>query len=215
MREHGDLLVEIIENGPFAEICYVAMDRHSREAVLIDPGSEAERIRARIEEIQARVIAIANTHAHIDHVGAVAPLRESLDVPFMLHPADTPWLDQLPAQAAMFGLPSVTVPPVDRPLEPGSELEIGSLRARILHTPGHTAGGCCFFFESQSVVFVGDTLFQQSIGRSDLPGGDHETLIRSIESELLVLDDGVVAYCGHGPPTTIGSERRYNPFLAS
>lgn len=214
MEEHGDLLVEIIENGPFAENCYIAMDRTSRDALLIDPGSEAERIHSRIEEIQAQVVGIANTHAHIDHVGAVAPLQEKLEVPFMLHRGDSPWLEQLPVQASMFGLPPVKIPSIDQALEAGQELEVGALRARVLHTPGHSEGGCCFYFEAQGVVFAGDTLFRQSIGRTDLPGGDHATLLEAIERELLGLDDAVVVYCGHGPPTLIGTERRQNPFLA-
>ncbi|MBW2732812.1 MAG: MBL fold metallo-hydrolase [Deltaproteobacteria bacterium] len=207
-------MVETIENGPFAENCYIAMDRESHDALLIDPGSEPKRIGARIEEIQAHVVAIANTHGHIDHVGAVAPLQEKLGVPFLLHPAERPWIDQLPVQASMFGLGSVQIPTIDAPLKAGQELEVGGLKAQVLFTPGHSAGGCCFYFEAQGVVFVGDTLFQRSIGRTDLPGGDHGVLLEAITKNLLSLDDSVVAFCGHGPSTLIGAEREHNPFLA-
>jgi hydroxyacylglutathione hydrolase len=212
MSKHGDLMVTTIVNGPFVENCFVA-SAPSKEAFLIDPGDEPDRIQQQIEELGLKVTAIVNTHGHIDHIGAVAALKASLGVPFYLHVGDHRWVENLPAQAAMFGLPPRDVPEVDHELIDGQVMQLGELSCRILHTPGHSAGGCCLYFERERVVFVGDTLFQGSVGRTDLPGGNHPTLISSIREKLLGLGDEVVAYSGHGPPTTIGEEREMNPFL--
>ena len=143
----------------------------------------------------------------------MAPLQRRLGALFYLHPEEAVWLEHLPSQARMFGLGAPEVPKVDRELVPGSELEVGRLRAQVLFTPGHSAGGCCLYFASAKVAFVGDTLFAGSIGRTDLPGGSLPRLLASIRQELLSLDDDVVAYSGHGPATTIGEERSQNPFL--
>jgi hydroxyacylglutathione hydrolase len=210
---HGALLCETITNGPFMENCFIAADAEQGKAILIDPGDEEERIVETVRRLKLEVQAIVCTHAHIDHVGAVAPLQRRLGAPFYLHPADAAWLEHLPSQARMFGLPGPEVPRVDHELEPGSEIAVGRLRAQVRFTPGHSAGGCCLYFAEPKVVFVGDTLFAGSIGRTDLPGGSLPQLLASIRAELLVLDDDVVAYSGHGPATTIGEERRDNPFL--
>lgn len=213
MNEHGELLVEIIPNGPFVENCYLLVERATRRALLIDPGDEEQRILARIRELNLDVLEIVNTHAHIDHAGGVAPLKRLLGVGFALHPGEREWLERLPLQAAMFGIGDKEVPEVDRELADGQSVQLGELTARVLHTPGHSPGGCCLYFAEQKVVIVGDTLFSGSIGRTDLPGGDMATLLASIRDKLFVLDDDVVVYNGHGPSTTIGAERRTNPFL--
>jgi hydroxyacylglutathione hydrolase len=213
MSQHADLLVETITNGPFAENCYLAADANSREALLIDPGDEEQRILERVRELDLVVRQIVCTHGHIDHAGAVAPLKRMLGVPFAIHPDEMPLLRALPMQAAAFGLPSKECPEVDQELADGQCLQLGQLTARVLLTPGHSPGGCCLHFESEQVVIVGDTLFAGSIGRTDLPGGETETLLQSIRQRLLALDDANVVYSGHGPPTTIGAERRDNPFL--
>jgi glyoxylase-like metal-dependent hydrolase (beta-lactamase superfamily II) len=213
MPRHGDLLVEVVTNGPFAENCFVVADAGSRKGVVIDPGDEEERILEVVRGQKIEVQEIVCTHAHIDHAGAVAPLKRLLGVPFAIHPAEKGWLSHLPSQAGMFGLPDRDVPEVDRDLVPGETFAVGNLRAEILFTPGHTAGGCCLYFAEQKVVFVGDTLFAGSIGRTDLPGGSLPAILESIRDRLLVLPDEVMAYSGHGPATTIGAERRSNPFL--
>jgi glyoxylase-like metal-dependent hydrolase (beta-lactamase superfamily II) len=213
MTLHAGLLVETLTNGPFAENCFLVADAETRRGVVIDPGDEEQRILQRVRQLELSIEAIVNTHAHVDHVGAVAPLKRLLGVPFALHPGDNPVLASLPMVAPMFGLPPKEVPEVERELADGDEIEVGRLRATVRATPGHSPGGCCFYFAEQKTIFVGDTLFAGSIGRTDLPGGDHLTLLRSIHDQLLSLDDDVVAYCGHGPSTTIGRERATNPFL--
>ena len=153
------------------------------------------------------------THAHIDHACGVAELKRLLGAPFALHPEDRPVLEHMPLSATMFGLPAVEVPEIDRELQAGESFTVGNLSAEVIFTPGHSGGGCCFYFSEQQVIFVGDTLFAGSVGRTDLPGGDTETLLTSIREQLLTLDDEVTVYSGHGPATTIGVERLSNPFL--
>lgn len=207
------MIVETLTNGPFGENCFLVGDDETKKAILIDPGDEEGRIHARVEALGLDVQEIVNTHAHVDHAGAVSPLKRMLSVPFAIHPDERELLSHLPRTAAMFGLPTKEVPEVDRDLSAGEELTLGSLTARVLLTPGHSAGGCCFFFADQKVVFVGDTLFAGSVGRTDLPGGSSKTLITSIQEQLLTLDGDVRVFCGHGPDTTIEAERRHNPFL--
>jgi glyoxylase-like metal-dependent hydrolase (beta-lactamase superfamily II) len=212
-EEHGGLVVETITNGPFMENCFLAGDAGTRKAIVIDPGDEETLILERIRALELDVELIVNTHAHVDHAGAVAPLKRLLGVPFAIHADEKQWLAHMPQAARMFGLPDKEVPEVDRDLVAGESLQVGGLTAEILFTPGHSAGGCCLLFAAQKVVFVGDTLFAGSIGRTDLPGGSMDTLLASIRDQLLVLDDDVLAYSGHGPVTSIGAERRSNPFL--
>ncbi len=213
MRNHDGLLVQMITNGPFMENCYLAADAETKKGILIDPGDEEELIREQIAENDIEVTEIVCTHGHIDHAGAVTPLKKALGVPFAIHPGEQQYLDMLPQSAMMFGLPPKTTPTVDRRLEAGEEFAVGNLTAKVLFTPGHTLGGVCIYFEAQKILFVGDTLFAGSIGRTDLPGGDMPTLLRSIQNELFTLDEEVIAYSGHGPPTVIGEEKRTNPFL--
>ena len=213
MTQHGKLIVETLTNGPFQENCFVASDADTRKAILIDPGDEEEMILSRVRELDLEVTEIVCTHTHIDHAGAVAPLKRMLGVNFAVHAGEIPGLGHMPQAAAMFGLPTKEIPEVERQLEPGGEVAVGDLVARVLFTPGHSAGGICLLFSEQKVVFVGDTLFCGSVGRTDLPGGSGKTLIASITEQLLTLDDDVVAYSGHGPETTIGAERRNNAFL--
>jgi len=207
------LLVEMVTNGPFMENCFIVADEATRQGILIDPGDEEQRILDRVRELKLQISEIVATHGHVDHAGAVAPLKRMLGVPFAIHPDDRQWLERLPQQAAMFGLPGKEAPAVERALAHGDVVRIGGLSAKVLHTPGHSAGGTSLYLESEQVVFVGDTLFAGSIGRTDLPGGSFEVLIESIRQQLLGLGDEVTVHCGHGPPTTIGVERRSNPFL--
>lgn len=213
MQEYDGLQVETITNGPFVENCFLVADAATKKAILIDPGDEPERIEKIIERMGVKVVEIVNTHGHIDHAGAVAPLKRSLNVPFAIHRGDRPWLEHIAASAAAFGLPPKETPDVDRELEHDQTLQVGDVTGRVLHTPGHSEGGCCLYFPDQKIVFVGDTLFAGSIGRTDLPGGSMPTLIASIRTQLLSLPDDVIAFSGHGPETSIGTERRSNPFL--
>jgi glyoxylase-like metal-dependent hydrolase (beta-lactamase superfamily II) len=213
MTVHNGLLVETLVNGALFENCYLVADTSSHQGILIDPGDEAERILTEVRRLNVDVQRIINTHGHVDHAGAVASLKRLLSVPFAIHPEENGWLARLPQQAAAFGLPETEAPEVEEALAHGQTITLGNKTATVLHTPGHSAGGCCFYFADSKVVFVGDTLFADSIGRTDLPGGSLENLIISIKTHLLSLSDDVIVYCGHGPTTTIGQERRHNPFL--
>lgn len=207
------LRVETIANGPFVENAFVLWDEETKKAVIVDPGDEPDRIAGCPRVLGLETTEILCTHAHVDHVGAVSELKGRLGVPFALHSAERPVLQSMGAQAAMFGLGRVAPPEVERWLEEGDEIVVGSIKGRVIHTPGHTPGGCCFYFESAKVLMAGDTLFQGSIGRTDLPGGSFEQIIASIKDKLLPLGADVVVHCGHGPQTTLGMEARYNPFV--
>jgi hydroxyacylglutathione hydrolase len=199
--------------GPFAENSYFLVDPASREAIAIDPGDEAARLLDSVRRNKLIVKYILNTHGHLDHVGAVASVRAETGAPFHIHRGDLPFIEALAEQAAMFGLPAPQVPEVDGFLEEGQVFKFGrdEIPVRIIETPGHSPGSVTLC--AGDLLFSGDALFQDSIGRTDLPGGNHETLLRSIRDRLLVFPDAAKVYPGHGPPTTIGRERRHNPFL--
>ena len=201
-----------IPNGAFAENCYLVVDETAGECAIVDPGEEAGLILHKVGETGARPVAIWITHAHIDHVLGLPRVRPETGAPISLHPADRPLYDHVPEQAAAFGLAPVSrLPAPDRVWTPGETVRVGGLTFDVRHTPGHSPGSVSLVGEG--VVFSGDVLFQGSIGRTDLPGGDLETLLGSIERELLVLPDSTIVYSGHGPRTTIGVERGANPFL--
>jgi len=199
--------------GPFAMNAWLAACSETGEAVLIDPGAELPRILALREPGGWRITRLFLTHGHIDHVGAAAEAREVTGAPLTLHADDEPWLARLPQSAEMFGLGEVRVPVLDQTHVDGEVVRVGRLEARVLHTPGHSAGSTCLWFPTEQVVFVGDTLFAGSVGRTDLPGGDFEALERSIKERLFTLGDDVKFLPGHGPGGTIGEERRSNPFV--
>jgi glyoxylase-like metal-dependent hydrolase (beta-lactamase superfamily II) len=207
------LEVETIVNGPFQENCFMVWDDQVGQGIFIDPGDEPSRIARSATFKELEILGIFNTHGHLDHAGGVAELKQQLEIPFAIHPEDAFLLENMPGQARMFGLPPMEVPSIDRELEPGDTIRVGEFEARVLHTPGHTPGGVCFLFESEKMVFVGDTLFAGSIGRTDLPGGSFKQLMESIKTQLMTLDDEFDVLTGHGPPTTIGTERKYNPFV--
>jgi glyoxylase-like metal-dependent hydrolase (beta-lactamase superfamily II) len=159
------------------------------------------------------VVRIFCTHGHIDHVAAGAEARALTGAPLQLHPADEGWLEALPRQAEMFGFDPVSPPTVDHRHADGESFRVGELEARVIHTPGHSAGSCSLLFPSEKVLFTGDTLFAGSVGRTDLPGGDFAALERSIRERLFPLGDDVRFHPGHGPSGTLGDERRANPFV--
>ena len=202
---------ETIMNGPFQENCFLIWNDDTKKGIFIDPGDEPEKLMRSASFLNIEIEGIYNTHAHIDHAGAVAAIKKKLGVPFALHPEDRPLLDRMPQQAQMFGLPPMEVPTVDTELSHGDKLAILDTEITVLHTPGHSPGGVCFLFDD--FVFVGDTLFSGSIGRTDLPGGSYEQILDSIRTHLLVLDDNLKVLTGHGPATTIAMERKFNPFL--
>ena len=210
---HGELLVRTVVNGPFMENCYVVADRASQRALVIDPGLDDQLVLEQVRDMGVEVERIVCTHTHIDHAGNVAPLKRALGAPLSVHADEVPALSVIGQQAMMFGLPKVETPKVDTTLDHGDTVTVGQRSARVLATPGHSAGDICLLFEAEGVVFVGDTLFAGSVGRVDLPGGNGKTLLASIRDQLMTLDDAVVVYSGHGEVTTIGAERQSNPYL--
>ena len=196
--------------GPFQENCYLVVDETTRRAVLIDPGAEGERLLRAVAASGATLEAIWLTHAHIDHVGAIAAVRRVHDVPIYLHPADRPLYDRASVQAAQFGLPFDEPPPPDRDLADGDVLHLADAEFRVLHTPGHAPGHCVF--EGNGVLLGGDLLFAGSIGRTDLPLSDPQAMTESL-GRVAALEPSLIVRPGHGPRTTIGRELETNPFL--
>ena len=205
------MILETLTVGPFQENCYVIGDREA--GAIIDPGDEATRIALAVEQTGLEIGQILVTHAHIDHVGAVAALADEYACPVLMHAEAEPMLRQLPTQAMTMGLRFGKVPDVDRYIEDDELLEVGGLKVSALYTPGHAPGHLAFYVEDDGVVVAGDALFAGSVGRTDLFGGEMAVLLRSINERFLTLPDETRIYPGHGPPTTIGVERAHNPFL--
>jgi hydroxyacylglutathione hydrolase len=206
------MIVQTLALGPAQTNCYLVGAEPAREAVVIDPGWDADAILAAARSADLTIKAILLTHGHFDHIGAVADVKEALGVPLIAHARE---LDLLAAKggADLFGLRIRSVPQPDRLVEHGEQIEFSLLKFEVRYVPGHTTGHVAFVEQAQRAVFVGDVLFAGSIGRTDLPGGDYDTLIASITDQLLTLSDDFKVYPGHGSPTTIGLERRTNPFL--
>lgn len=203
--------VVALPNGTFAENCYLVADPASRAAVMIDPGEESGRFLEALEARRWTLEAIWLTHAHIDHIMGIAAVKAVHDVPILLHPADRSFYDNGPRQAAMFGLHMDPAPPPTGELAEGVPVRIGPFAFDVVHTPGHSPGSVSFL--GHGLALSGDVLFQGSIGRTDLPGGDMDTLLASISRKLYVLPDETRVLSGHGPETTIGVEKRTNPFI--
>ena len=206
------MILEKLTVGPFQENCFIVGDEGT--GVLFDPGDEAARIALAVERTGLEIEKLIITHAHIDHVGAVAALVDEYACPVLMHAEAEPMLRQLPNQALMMGLRFGKIPVVDGYIEDGEIVDVGALAFRALYTPGHAPGHLAFYSEDEGVVISGDALFAGSVGRVDLPGGSMELLMRSINERLLTLPDATVVHPGHGPETTIGEERAHNPFLA-
>ena len=207
--------IETFPVGPLGCNCSLVVDPASKAAIVVDPGGDFDDIQRRLKRLGAKVTAIIHTHTHIDHVGATAPLQAWTGAPAKIHEADRFLYEMLPIQAALIGMELPETCELEGSLVDDLVLSAGALEMQVLHTPGHTPGSCSFVAKlgSEHVAFAGDTLFRRSIGRTDLWGGDPDLILRSIKNKLYSLDDSVQVVTGHGPNTTIGEERRANPFV--
>jgi hydroxyacylglutathione hydrolase len=207
------MILEIFPVGPLRCNCTILGDENSHDAMVIDPGDNIAEILARLQKHSLTVRQIVVTHAHIDHVGGAALLRQATGAPVYLNQNDMALLDMMEMQAGWLGVATPVVRPPDVSAEDGLKLGLPALPAEVLHTPGHTPGSICLLFPEQHLLIAGDTLFAGSIGRTDLPGGDGHLILRSLHNRLLVLPESTRVVPGHGPETTIGQEKQSNPFL--
>jgi hydroxyacylglutathione hydrolase len=198
--------------GPLACNCYIVGDPETRDAIVIDPGGDADALWAIIQKSQLKVSAIVATHAHFDHIIAAEQLRGNTGAPFMLHDGDKMLLPWMQESARLFlGVDLPPPPEVDTSPSEGDRLTAGNFELEVIHTPGHSPGSISLV--SPDAIFAGDTLFQGSIGRTDLPGGDHDELLTAVREKLFPLGDDLPVYPGHGPATTVAEEKKSNPFV--
>ncbi len=208
------MIHEIIPVGfYFQQNCSIVADEDSRDAFLIDPGDEAGVLLAAVDRLGVKVQAILVTHAHLDHVGALAETKEALGVEVYMHSGELGLYEGVSEQAALFGLPPIRKTKIDHGLEEGQVLRLGRYELHALETPGHSPASVSFYIPQAQRVIAGDTLFRRSIGRTDLPGGNLDRLLRSIRTKLLTLPAETEVFPGHGESTTVGEEVRHNPFL--
>lgn len=205
------MIIKTLALGPIMANCFIVGCENTKSAAVIDPGDEVNKILMALADSKLTVKYIINTHGHFDHVGANKRLKDATGAPILIHKSDAGMLAQVSLSAMAFGMSGEDSPPADRTIAEGDKISFGDITLAVLHTPGHSLGGVSL--HSNGVVFVGDSLFAGSIGRTDFPGGNYDTLITSIKTKLFPLGDDVVVYSGHGPATTIGREKRFNPFL--
>jgi glyoxylase-like metal-dependent hydrolase (beta-lactamase superfamily II) len=205
------MIIKKLAVGPIMANCFIVGCNETREAAVIDPGDEADRILLTLAQAKLTVKQIVNTHGHFDHVGANKRLKAATAAPILIHALDAPMLSMLSRSAAAWGMSAEDSPSPDRTIDEGDVIQFGTLRLQVIHTPGHTPGGISLI--ADGCVFVGDTLFAGSVGRTDFPGGDFGTLKSSIQKKLFTLGDELKVFTGHGPETTIGEEKRHNPFV--
>ena len=208
-----ELIVEILAVGHSKCNCPILGDPVSRKAIVVDPGGDAELLIERLLELDLQVEGIIHTHAHLDHFLASGKLKEATGAKLALHRDDLFLWDMLEDQCRMFGIPFEEPPPPDQWLEHEEEIEVKGIQGKALHTPGHTPGSMCFWFEKQKLLIAGYTLFQVSIGRTDLWGGDYQKIEESIREKLYTLDEVISVITGHGEPTSIGHAMRNNSFV--
>jgi hydroxyacylglutathione hydrolase len=207
------LILETFPVGPLQCNCTILGDPLTHEAIVIDPGEEISRIHRRLTELGLKVTQILITHAHIDHVGGALKLKRLTGAPILLNENDLPLLTMMEMQAGWLGVETPETEAPDGSLADGLRVGLESFPAQVVHTPGHTQGSVCLYFQPLELLVAGDTLFAGSIGRTDLPGGDGRQILQSIHHRLLVLPEETTVLPGHGPVTTIGDEKRRNPFL--
>jgi hydroxyacylglutathione hydrolase len=207
------MLFDIIVVGHLGVNCFVLGCEQTGVGVVVDPGADGKEILALIAKRGLKIAKVINTHGHFDHIGANKLVQDTTGAQLFIHDSDTPYLSRAAEVATMYGLRADNSPLPDHFLTDGLELTFGACRMIVLHTPGHTPGGCCLYFPEEGKVITGDTLFAESVGRTDLPGGSTEFLIASIRTKLLPLPEATIIYPGHGRDSNIGHEKRHNPYL--
>lgn len=207
------MIFETVVVGELGVNCYLLADSQTKEGVVVDPGAEPELILAAVKANGIKVTSILNTHGHFDHIGGNRALAETTGAPLMIHREDEPFFSRAALSAKMYGLMAEDSPAPGGYFADGDIIRFGSHEIRVIHTPGHSPGGSCFYLEKDCILISGDSLFAESIGRTDLPGGSQAQLVGAIRAKLLSLPETVKVFPGHGPATTIGHEKKYNPYL--
>ncbi len=205
------MILKSLTVGQLEVNCYILACERTKEGIILDPGDDPQDVLAAVREDDILVREIIATHGHFDHIGRAREIQHALNVPFVIHREDLDLVEGLEDIAAFFGVKVSPPPEVSRFLSEGDEVRFGDETLRVLHTPGHSPGGVTLV--RNGLAFVGDCLFAGSIGRTDMPGQSHDVLMASLRDKIMVLDDATEVYPGHGPPTTIGEERKHNPFL--
>ena len=207
------MIFEEMAVGPLSVNCYVLGCENSHDGIVVDTGGDVDLIEQAVRKHGLKISSIINTHGHFDHVGGNRRAVASFGARLLIHQADAFLLGKVAEVAGMYGMTGENSPEPDEFLYDEMEIAFGNYTLKVLHTPGHSQGGCCLYIKNESKIITGDTLFADSIGRTDLPGGSHELLLESIRTKLFTLPDNVTAYPGHGPHTTIGHEKRCNPYF--
>jgi glyoxylase-like metal-dependent hydrolase (beta-lactamase superfamily II) len=207
------MIFETLAVGPLGTNCFILGCEETKEGVVVDPGADAERVLAIVARHGLKVKYVINTHGHFDHVGGNRRLIEATGAELLIHGDDVAMLTRATDVAAMYGITTENSPRPKRLLEDGMTVAFGRHVLQVLHTPGHTPGGCSLYLAAQGIVITGDTLFAEGVGRTDFPGSSHEALMASIKGKLFTLPDATKAWPGHGPATTIGHEKRFNPYV--
>lgn len=210
---HGSLVVEYRPVGPFAMNSYVIGCTQSKQGAVVDSGGETDKILALAANHELEIVKLLQTHGHLDHVAGLNQMKAATNAPIYLHSNDEPIYSNAATAGRMFGINVDNPPPYDEALEDGDVIELGELRLRVLSTPGHCPGLVCFHDETNGVAFVGDLIFRGSIGRVDLPGADPRAMVASLRRLMDELADATVVYPGHMQPTTMGTEKKTNPYL--
>lgn len=207
------MIFETIVVGQLGVNCFILGCEETREGIIVDPGADAERVLAAVQQLGLKIRYVINTHGHFDHMGGNRSVVVKTGAKLLIHESDVYFLSRAADSAASYGLKAENSHKPDHLLQDGMVLNFGKHQLKVLHTPGHTPGGCCLYLEGEGKILTGDTLFAESVGRTDFPGSSHADLIDGVRTKLLVLPDETQAFPGHGPSTTIGHEKRHNPYL--
>jgi glyoxylase-like metal-dependent hydrolase (beta-lactamase superfamily II) len=209
-NKESQVILRKLELGSFGSNCYIIGDEVSKEGMVIDPGDDGSFIMKQVKALGLKIKVIVLTHSHVDHIGGLAEVKKATGAEIAIHESEAPFLLKQPFRLD-FMPPTPPSPPAERLLKDGDVINIGKVKFKVLHTPGHTTGGICLV--GDGIVFTGDTLFNYGIGRADFPGSDYDQELESIRTKLMTLPDDYKVYPGHGPASTIGTERKGNPFL--